>query len=213
MWDIIVEYIELYFIFFKIGLFTVGGGLAAIPLIQNEVVVRGWLSLPEFTNMIAVSESTPGPIGVNVATYVGYSQYGILGSVIATIGLVTPSVVIIMLVAKFVMHYRDNKYVNGVFYGLRPAVTGLILGAAGLVAKFTFLDIDLFKETNSVWDLFNITALVMFVGFYYASNKWKHHPIYYIVIAGILGMIVFEFIPNFDYYWESITAWFAVVFV
>lgn len=191
MWLVIVEYVKIYFIFFKVGLFTVGGGLAAIPLLQEEVLNRSWLSLAEFTDMIAVSESTPGPIGANVATYVGYSQLGILGSVVATLGLVTPSVIIIILIAKFVLHYRDNKVVDAVFLGLRPAVTGLILSAAYSVAVMTLVDIELFKDTGSFMDLLNIKALIMFIVFYYAIYKWKKHPIYYIVAAGIIGMVIF----------------------
>ena len=93
-----MEYLILFWVFFKVGLFTVGGGLAAIPLLQAEILTRGWLTTLQFADMIAVSESTPGPIGINVATYVGYSQYGVLGSIIATIGLVTPSIIIIMLI-------------------------------------------------------------------------------------------------------------------
>jgi chromate transporter len=186
-----MEWIRLYFIFFKVGLFTIGGGLAAIPLIQDEILVRGWLTTTEFANMIAVSESTPGPIGANVATYVGYSQYGILGSVIATIGLVTPSVIIIILIAKFVLHYRDNKYVNGVFIGLRPAVTGLILAAATTIALISIFDLTTFQQTNQLGDFFNIKALIMFGVFLYASNKWKYHPIFYIVIAGVIGVFLF----------------------
>jgi chromate transporter len=191
MWVVIVSYIKLYFIFFKIGLFTIGGGLAAIPLLQEEVLARSWLSLGEFTDMIAVSESTPGPIGANVATYVGFSQMGILGSVIATLGLVTPSVIIIILIAKFVLHFRDNKVVDSVFIGLRPAVTGLILSAAFSVALITLVDIDLYKESNILTDLFNIKAIIMFLVFYYAIYKWKKHPIYYILAAGLIGIVIF----------------------
>lgn len=191
MWVIIMEYVSLYLIFFKVGLFTVGGGLAAIPLLQEEVLNRGWLTLDKFADMIAVSESTPGPIGANVATYVGYSQHGILGSVIATIGLVTPSVIIIILIAKYVLHYRDNKYVDGVFFGLRPAVTGLILAAASGIALVSLVDIDLFQSTQSVFDLFNLKAIGMFFVFFYATNKWKHNPIFYIVIAGVIGVFIF----------------------
>jgi len=186
-----MEYLYLYWIFFKVGLFTIGGGLAAIPLLQDEVIKRAWLTNLQFADMIAVSESTPGPIGVNVATYVGYSQYGILGSIIATIGLVTPSVIIIILIAKFVMHYRDHKVVDGVFYGLRPAVTGLILAAASSIAVISLIDIDLFKSTNNIIDLFNFKALAMFAVFLYATNKWKHHPIFYIALAGVIGIIIF----------------------
>lgn len=191
MWVVVLEYIKLYFIFFKVGLFTIGGGLAAIPLLQEEVLSRSWLSLASFSDMIAVSESTPGPIGVNVATYVGYSQMGIVGSVVATIGLVSPSVIIIMLIARFVMHYRDNKIVDSIFVGLRPAVTGLILSAAFSVALITLVDIDLFKETNLVKDLFNIKAIIMFIVFYVAIVKWKRHPIFYILAAGLIGVLIF----------------------
>lgn len=187
----IMAYIKLFFIFFKVGLFTIGGGLAAIPLLQVEVLSREWLTNVQFADMIAVSESTPGPIGINVATYVGYSQYGIWGSIIATLGLVTPSIIIIMLIAKFVLHYRDNKIVEGVFVGLRPAVTGLILAAATSIALISLVDIELFKESNQLIDLFNFKALGMFVVFFYATNRWKHHPIYFIVIAGIISIFIF----------------------
>jgi chromate transporter len=191
MIEILLAYIKLYFIFFKVGLFTIGGGLAAIPLLQEEVLTRGWLTLAEFTDMIAVSESTPGPIGANVATYVGYSQYGILGSVVATIGLVSPSVIIIILIAKFVMHFRDHKIVDAVFVGLRPAVTGLILSAAYSVALISLVDVETFKVTSNILDLFQIKAIIMFIVFYYAVSKWKLHPIYYIVVAGVIGVLIF----------------------
>lgn len=191
MFEVILGYVKLYFIFFKVGLFTIGGGLAAIPLLQEEVLNRGWLSLAEFTDMIAVSESTPGPIGANVATYVGYSQHGILGSVIATMGLVTPSVIIIILIAKFVMSFREHKVVDAVFFGLRPAVTGLILSAAYSVALITLFQIELYRESSVFNDLFNIKAIALFVFFYYLVNKFKLHPIYYIIAAGVMGMWVF----------------------
>ncbi len=186
-----IEFVKMFFIFFKVGLFTIGGGLAAIPLLQDEVLVRGWLTNAEFADMIAVSESTPGPIGVNIATYVGFSQYGVLGSIIATIGLVMPSVIIIILIAKFVMHYREHKIVDGVFYGLRPAVTGLILAAATSIALISLVDIDLFQSTNSILDLFNLEEIIMFGVFLFATNKWKHHPIFYVVIAGVIGIFIF----------------------
>lgn len=186
-----MEYILLFFIFFKVGLFTIGGGLAAIPLLQVEVINRGWLTMTQFTDMIAVSQSTPGPIGVNIATYVGYSQYGIIGSIIATFGLVLPSIIIIILIAKFVLHFRDHKIVDGIFYGLRPAVTGLILAAATSVAMVSLFDIDLYNQTNTFLDLLNLRAIAMFCVFYFAINKWKHHPIVYIVIAGLIGIIIF----------------------
>lgn len=186
-----MEYLQMYWIFFKVGLFTIGGGLAAIPLLQEEVVSRGWITATEFTDMIAVSESTPGPIGVNVATYIGFSQYGVLGSIIATIGLVTPSVIIIMIIAKFILHYREKPVVKHVFDVLRPIVTGIILVAAARIATITLIDIESFEISNDIIDLFNILPIIMFFAFLYATNKWKHHPIFYIAIAGIIGAFIF----------------------
>lgn len=189
----IVELLKLYFIFFKVGLFSIGGGLAAIPLVQDQVVERGWLLQAQFTDMIAVSESTPGPIGVNVATYVGYTlhEYGIIGGIIATLGIVTPSVIIIILISKFVMHYRDNKYVDAAFKGIRPAVTGLILTAAVMIAKISLVDIEQFKISKELLDLFDIKAIILFSIFFFATNRWKHHPIFYIVGAAIIGIFIF----------------------
>jgi chromate transporter len=186
-----MELFLMFLVFLKVGLFTVGGGLAAIPLLQEEVLQRAWLTQTQFTDMIAVSESTPGPIGVNIATYVGYSQHGIIGSMIATFGIVLPSIIIIIIIAKFVMSYRDSHLVSGIFNGLRPAVTGLILAAATSIALIAMFHIDTFKETNQLVDLFNYKAWIMFFVFFYASNKWKHHPIFYILIAGVVGIIIF----------------------
>ena len=187
----IVDLLYLFWIFFKVGLFSIGGGLAAIPLMQAEIVDRGWITLAQFTDMIAVSESTPGPIGVNVATYVGFSQYGILGGIVATLGLVAPSIIIILIIAQFIMKYRQNKYVDGAFKGIRPAVSGLILSAAVTVALITLVNLEVYEHTNSLVDLFNWKAIVMFAVFFVVSNKWKIHPIYFIITAGVIGLIIF----------------------
>lgn len=181
----------LFLTFFKVGLFTIGGGLAAIPLIQEEVISKGWLTTTEFANMIAISESTPGPIGVNVATFVGYSQFGPIGSIIATIGIVAPSVTIIIIISQFLNKFRNNKYVEGVFVGIRPAVTALILVAAYSIAKIALVDIDLFKSTKDFFDLIRVGEIGMFFGLLYVTNKYTHHPIFYIVIAGAIGLVVF----------------------
>jgi chromate transporter len=186
-----MELLFLFWIFFKVGLFTVGGGLAAIPLIQAEVISREWLTQLQFADMIAVSESTPGPIGVNIATYVGYSQFGAIGSVVATIGIVMPSVIIIILIAKLVKRFRDHHIVEGIFTGLRPAVTGLILGAAASISLIALFNKDLYDSTGKVIDFINLPAVIMFFVFLFMTNKWKHHPIYYIVIAGIIGIFIF----------------------
>lgn len=189
----IIELLQLYWTFFKVGLFSIGGGLAAIPLIQDLVVEKGFIDQGQFTDMIAVSESTPGPIGVNVATYVGYTleNYGIIGSIVATLGIITPSVIIIILISKFVMHYRDNIYVDAAFKGIRPAVTGLILTAASTVALISLFNVDLFQSTGELLDLFQFKAIIMFIVFFSVSYKWKAHPIFYIIAAGILGIFIF----------------------
>ena len=121
--------LTLYWEFFKTGLFAVGGGMATLPFLQDIGQRTGWYTYGDLMNMLAVSESTPGPIGINMATYVGFTVAGIPGAVIATLGEVTPSIIVILIVAAILKSFRDNKYVDRAFYGLRPASTGLI-GAA-----------------------------------------------------------------------------------
>lgn len=186
-----IELLIIFLVFFKVGLFTIGGGLAAIPLIQQEVIARGWLSAAEFTDMIAISQSTPGPIGVNVATFVGFSQYGPLGSIVATLGIVAPSIIIVIIISHFLSKFRKNKYVEGVFVGVRPAVTALILFAAYIIAKESLVNIALYESSGNIIDFINIKAIIMFLGFLFITNKWKHHPIFYIVIAGVIGVFIF----------------------
>ena len=123
--------IRLYWEFFKTGLFAVGGGLATLPFLQDIGESTGWYTYSDLMNMLAVSESTPGPIGINMATYVGFTIAGVPGAVIATIGEVTPSIIVILIVAALLKSFRENRFVNDGFYGLRPASTGLI-GAAGI---------------------------------------------------------------------------------
>ena len=132
-------YLKLFYEFFKTGLFSIGGGMATIPFLYKISDATGWFTYDDLANMIAVSESTPGPIGVNMATYVGYITgmqkggplYATLGAVTATLGLITPSIIVILIIAMFLKSFRDNKYVNNAFYGLRPASMGLV-AAAGL---------------------------------------------------------------------------------
>ena len=123
-------YLRLYYEFFKTGLFAIGGGMATLPFLHDIGETTGWYTQAQLMNMLAVSESTPGPIGINMATYVGYTVGGIPGAIIATIGEVTPSIIVILIVAMMLKKFRDSKYVNDAFYGLRPASTGLIGAAA-----------------------------------------------------------------------------------
>ena len=139
-------YLQLFWEFFKTGLFAIGGGMATIPFLYDMSDKTGWFTHSDLSNMIAVGESTPGPIGVNMATYVGYitgmNEYGvpgaILGAVVATVGLISPSLIIILIIAYLLKNFRDNRLVNSAVYGLRPASTGLI-AAAGMSVIFSNL--------------------------------------------------------------------------
>ena len=124
-------YIQLFYEFFKTGLFAIGGGLATLPFLYNLSDKTGWFTHTDLTNMIAVSESTPGPLGVNTATYVGFTVGGLPGAIVATLGLVAPSIIVILIIASFLKAFRDSRIVDSAFYGLRPASTGLI-AAAGI---------------------------------------------------------------------------------
>lgn len=184
--------LRLYFEFFKTGLFAVGGGLATIPFLQNLGAKTGWFTDADLTTMIAVSESTPGPIGVNMATYVGFKCGGILGAVVSTLGLVTPSIAIIIIVAGFLQKFRQSKSVNAVFSGLRPASTALIAVAGLNVALSVFVeaggtvDHQFFLHWPSV-----ILAVCVFLAMRIKQLKGLH-PIIFIAIAAVAGA-VFQF--------------------
>lgn len=131
--------LKLFYTFFKIGLFTFGGGYAMLPLIQDEVVANGWLSLEEMVDFVAVSESTPGPFAVNIATYVGAETAGVLGSVASTLGVVLPSFIVILIVARCYIRFKQSRLVSGAMYALRSTVVGLMAGAVvGLVPTVFF---------------------------------------------------------------------------
>ncbi|WP_426350545.1 chromate transporter [Alloiococcus sp. CFN-8] len=186
-------YLQLFFEFFKTGLFAVGGGMATLPFLYNISDKTGWFTHSQLADMIAISESTPGPVGVNMATYVGYTSGGILGALIATIGLITPSIIIVLIIARFLKAFRNNDYVNDTFYGLRPASTGLI-GAAGFtVILLAIFQVNLYKETGRVLDLFNWKGIILAIIIYYltsVNNKTKKlHPVFYIVASGIIGAV------------------------
>ena len=183
-------YIQLFYEFFKIGLFALGGGLATLPFLYDLAARYPWFDASLLPNMIAVSESTPGPIGVNMATYAGFSAGGILGGIIATLGLVTPSVIIIMIIAGFLNKFKENVYVKSAFYGLRPAVTALIALAGFEVLKVTIFTFNNFMFTKNFLYLFNIKALILFILFYLAIAKFKLHPIIFIISGALVGVIL-----------------------
>ena len=179
-------YIRLFWEFFKTGLFSVGGGMATLPFLYAMSAKTGWFTTAQLADMVAVSESTPGPIGVNMATYVGFTTAGIPGSLIATIGLVTPSVIVILLIAKVLQQFRQNKYVDAAFYGLRPCSVGLIAAAGLLVAKMAF-----FGSGALNWKGIALAAVLIVLTRFVPKVK-KFHPVVFIAFSALVG-IVFGF--------------------
>lgn len=179
--------------FFKTGLFAVGGGLATVPFLEENSAKYGWFSLSDLTTMIAVSESTPGPIGINMATYVGNHMFGVWGGVAATLSLVAPSIIVICIIARILVQFQNSKVVKGIFNGLRPAVVGFILSAVISIYLMALFNVDAFKVSGSVADLFRWKGIVLFAALF-AFYKWKPdiHPIVLIVIAAVIG-IIFSF--------------------
>ncbi|MBR4720549.1 MAG: chromate transporter [Clostridia bacterium] len=175
-------YFKLFWTFFKIGAFTFGGGYAMLPLIQGEVLKNGWISADELLNFIAVSESTPGPFAINIATYVGTTLNGFWGAISSTLGVILPSFLIILFIARFFEKFSENSIVKGVMSGLKPAVIGLILSAVLSVGKTVLLPEGLLINKNFYLSLgiFVISAVLIFK---------KLHPIYVILISALLGIL------------------------
>lgn len=189
-------YLRLFWEFFKTGLFAVGGGMATLPFMYDISDKTGWFTHSMLADMVAVSESTPGPIGVNMATYVGFVTGGIPGAVIATVGLVTPSVILILLIARVLKAFRENQYVDAGFYGLRPCSVGLIAAAGVLVIKLALFNTELYTSTGALLDLFNFKALILAAVLLVATRCIKKlkglHPIVFILASAVIG-IVFSF--------------------
>ena len=184
--------LRLFFEFFKTGLFSVGGGLATIPFLRDMGAATGWFTDADLTTMIAVSESTPGPIGVNMATYVGFQTAGIPGAVIATLGLITPSVIVILIIAGFLQKFRQSRTVNAVFQGLRPASTALIASACITVALSIFIRVGM--DNTAMGHTFSIhwlslgLSVILFLAMRSKAGK-KFHPFVFIVIAAVAGIL------------------------
>jgi chromate transporter len=189
-------YLRLFWEFFKTGLFAVGGGMATLPFMYDISDKTGWFTHSMLADMVAVSESTPGPIGVNMATYVGFVTGGIPGAVVATVGLVTPSVIVILLIARVLKAFRENQYVDAGFYGLRPCSVGLIAAAGVLVIKLALFNTELYASTGALLDLFNFKALILAAVLLVATRCIKKlkglHPIVFILASAVIG-IVFSF--------------------
>lgn len=185
-------YLKLFWEFAKIGLFTVGGGMAAFPFLLSLSEKSGWFTQDQLVNMVAISESTPGPIGINMATFSGYLTAGIPGAIIASLGMVFPTLILVLIVAKFLQTFRDNKYVLGAMYGLRPASAGLIASAGISVAMLSLVNTAAFKahEWTQVFDLKNlILAAVLIILTNYVKKTKSLHPVFFIAASAIVGMI------------------------
>lgn len=183
-------YLELFYEFFKIGLFTFGGGYAMIPLVREVVVDKNWLAEADFYSFIGVCESTPGPVAINMATYIGSVQGGILGSVCATLGVVLPSFLIILLIASILHKFTENKYFKNFIRGVKPIVMALIL-STGILLLVECMGLNIEQMT---FDLEIVSAIVfiLIVGIYFGVLKLfkkKLSTIYLIIIAASLGII------------------------
>lgn len=183
--DRLILDLQLFWEFFKTGLFSVGGGLATLPFLYDMSEKTGWFTRADISNMIAVSESTPGPLGINMATYVGYKTVGIFGGIVSTVGLVAPAIICIILISKVLDKFKESPIVERVFYGLRPASTGLIAAAGIGVAQIAFLHTD----AASFASLINWPLVALAVVIYVLYKKFKKHPIFYIAAAAVVGII------------------------
>lgn len=185
-------YLTLFLEFFKVGLFAVGGGLATLPFLQQIALKYPWFTPDDLLDMIAVSESTPGPIGVNAATYAGFHAAGLAGAIVATFSLVLPSVIIILLISRALARFRDSQMVKDMFYGLRPASAGLILGAMFSVFAGSLFYTTAISSVLSLVHAVNWAALLGFICLSVAVWRFKKlHPIV-IILAGALWGIVFQ---------------------
>ncbi len=182
-------YFQLFFEFFKIGLFAIGGGMATLPFLYHLSETSGWYPVSLITDMVAISESTPGPIGINMATYVGYNVGGLFGGALTSIGVTLPSLIIVVIVSKSLARFSSSPYVKNAFYGLRPAVTGLIAAAGVSVMEQSFLKLGDFLSSLDPLVLFDWKKLLYFVLVYIAIVKLKKHPITYIAISALVGIL------------------------
>ena len=191
-------YLRLFWEFFKVGLFSVGGGLATLPFLTDLGARTGWFTAADLANMVAISESTPGPLGVNMATYVGFHIGGVPGGIIAPLGLVCPSIVVILIIARFLQKFRQSRGVDAVFYGLRPASTGLIAAALLQVCAMSLM----FHTTAGLeiapgqavpgTELFYWPAIALAAVVFLLLN-WKPlkkvHPIVFIAASAVAGVV------------------------
>ncbi|MGN1267462.1 MAG: chromate transporter [Dorea sp.] len=179
-------YLTLALEFFKIGLFSVGGGMATLPFLMDLTTKYDWYTASELANMVAISESTPGPVGINMSTYAGYQAAGVPGAIVATLALTAPALIIIVLIAKFLENFSQNSLVKGAFYGIRPVVAALIGYAVWELLKIALITVE-----NGVTQINYTNVIICVVVFALLQIKklGKLHPLVWIVIGAVLGII------------------------
>jgi chromate transporter len=190
-------YVTLIYEFLKIGLFSVGGGLATLPFLYQVADRYPWFTHETLTDMIAISESTPGPIGLNMATYAGYTTAGVPGGVLASLALIVPSLIIVSCLVKALDRFKENALVKAAFYGIRPAVTALIASAAFGIVKITLLDLSAFdfsslssaRDLAAAFDIFNYGRAALFAVLFYMMKKYDRHPACYIGAGALIGIL------------------------
>jgi len=191
-------YLELFLSFLKLGVFSFGGGYAMVPLIQQEIFSHGWINSQQFADMVAVSQMTPGPMAVNIATYVGYKIAGILGSTIATLGVFLPALILCILAVRILQRFRTNSVVQGIMGGIKPATLGLIASAF-----FFFFELSVFvsgipglhlftRDSSEILKNFGVSwgGLVIFLLITVAHGRFKLGPILSVILAGCLGLFL-----------------------
>lgn len=184
----------LFWEFLKVGAFTFGGGMATLPFLYDMSDRTGWFTYQQIADMLAVAESTPGPIGINMATYTGFNVAGIPGSLVATVAVIIPGIIIVLLVCKILDKFRNNKYVEAVFYALRPTSVGLIAAAGAIVVSITLINIGAYTESGLIHEFFNFKAIILAVFIWIFSRVLKYtkklHPVFFIFSSAILGIIL-----------------------
>ena len=183
-------YLRLFWEFFKTGLFSIGGGLATLPFLYEMSDQTGWFSHADIADMIAISESTPGAIGINMSTYAGYKTAGVPGGILASLALATPSVVIILIIARFLKKFRDNPNVEGAFYGLRPASIAMITAAGLNVAKVALVNLQAYAESGDPADLFIPKAIILAVLIFVGQRRLKWSPIVFLALSAVIGVVL-----------------------
>ena len=180
--------LPLYMEFFKIGLFSVGGGLATLPFLYNMASNRAWLTSENIGNFLAIAQSSPGAIGVNVSAQTGYLASGVHGAILAPLALVTPAILMIIVIARVLSAFKQNTVVEAVFCGLRPAAAGLIFAAGFGVIALSLYSMEAFRQAGIWYGGIRWKEIILFAVLYLLIWKFQKHPIIYVVIAGAAGI-------------------------